>query len=83
MLEIELTLTKLLFYIVEVVDRTTNLGDGATGQPGEEEESWEDQGEDKGETDRGEQEGDVAHGVCCSLKGSIRAIRYVKILLSL
>lgn len=69
MLEIELTLTKLLFYIVEVMDHTTNLGDGAIGQLGEEEESyWEYQGEDQGETDRGEQEGDVAHGVCCNLK---------------
>ena len=80
MVEIELTLTKLPFYIVEVMDRTTNLGDGATGQLGEEKESyWEDQGKDKGETDRGEQEGDVTHGVCCDLKGSIRAIRYVKL----
>ena len=51
------------------MDHATNLGDGATGQLGEEEESyWEDQGEDKGETDRREQEGDVAHGVCCNLK---------------
>ena len=64
-----MTPIKLLFYFVEAMDITTNLGDGATGQLGEEEESyWEDQGEDKGETDRREQEGDVAHGVCCNLK---------------
>ena len=65
------------------MDITTNLGDGATGQLGEEVESyWEDQGEDKEKTDRGEQEGDVAHGVCCNLKGSIRTIRYVKLSLN-
>ena len=51
------------------MDHTTNLGNGATVQPEEEEESdWDDQGEDEGETVRGEQEGEVAHGVCCDLK---------------
>jgi len=48
------------------MDRTTNLGDGVTGQLGEEEESyWEDQGEDKGKTDRGEQVEEDIHKVCC------------------
>ena len=51
------------------MDHTTNLGDDATVQPEEEVESdWDDQGEDKGGTDRGEQEGEVAHGVCFDLK---------------
>ena len=51
------------------MDPITNLGGGATVQPEEEAESdWEDQGEDEGETVRGEQEGEVAHGVRCDPK---------------
>ena len=51
------------------MDHTTNLGDGATGQPEEEvEPGSEDEGEDQGETDGGKQEGYVIHGVCCDFK---------------
>jgi len=62
------------------VDRSSSHGDGATVQPGEKvEPDWKDQGQDQGKADREEQEGDIVHGVRCNLKGSIRAIRYVKL----
>ena len=48
------------------MDHSTSHGHDTTVQPGKEvEPGWKNQRQDQGDTDRGEQEGDITHGVGC------------------
>ena len=58
------------------MDRSTSLGDGGNVQPGEVEPDWKDQGQDQGDTDRGEQEGDGTHAVRCDLTCKVSSGKY-------